>query len=95
MQTQSNDAAAHPPSAAVVVYGTRWCANAQALRRFLDRAAVTYTYHDLEREPRAARQVAWWNGGETLHPTVQIAGEILVQPGPAELTGALARAGLL
>jgi mycoredoxin len=77
----------------VVVYGTRWCANAQALRRYLDRAAIPYDYY--EREPRAAQQVAWWNGGEALHPTVQIAGEILVQPGPAELTGALARAGLL
>ena len=33
----------------VVVYGTRWCAATQYVRRFLDRNNVTYSFRDLDR----------------------------------------------
>jgi mycoredoxin len=81
--------------APVEVYGTRWCANSQAMRRYLDRAGVPYVYHDMEREPGATQRVQWWTGGYASHPTVQIGGEILVEPSLYELQSALAREGLI
>lgn len=64
----------------VVVYGTRWCASTQYVRRFLDRHNVSHTYRDIDRDPDAADQVRWWTGGYLSHPTVQIGGDILVEP---------------
>jgi mycoredoxin len=84
-----------PARAPVVVYGTRWCAATQMVRRYLDRMGIPYAYVDLDENPRAAAQVRWVAGGTVSHPTVSVAGEILVQPSLSELQAALTRAGLL
>jgi mycoredoxin len=81
--------------APVEVYGTQWCANTQGVRRFLDREGVPYVYHDMEREVGAAERVMWWTGGDASHPTIQVGGEILVEPSLAELRSALAREGIM
>jgi mycoredoxin len=65
------------------------------VRRHLDRLGVPYRYVDLEADPRAAAQVRWLTGGYVSHPTVNVAGEVLVQPSTAELDWALERAGLI
>jgi mycoredoxin len=44
-----------------------------------------YVYRDMELDPNAANQVRWWTGGYFSHPTVQIGGDILVEPRPEEL----------
>ncbi len=80
--------------APVTVYGTRWCAATQAMRRLLDRHGIPYVYRDMEADPAAARQVRWWTGGYESHPTLQIGGDILVEPSPSEVRGALERNGL-
>jgi len=64
----------------VVVYGTRWCAATQYVRRFLDRNNVEHTFRDIDRDKEAADQVRWWTGGYLSHPTVKIASDILVEP---------------
>ena len=64
----------------VVVYGTRWCAATQFVRRFLDRNDVPHTFRDLDRDPEAADQVRFWTGGYLSHPTVQISSDILIEP---------------
>jgi mycoredoxin len=84
-----------PAQAPVVVYGTRWCAASQTVRRYLDRMGIPYRFVDLEQDPLAAAQVRWVAGGTVSHPTVSVAGEILVQPSLDELEWALDRAGLL
>jgi mycoredoxin len=84
-----------PAQAPVVVYGTRWCAATQTVRRYLDRLGVPYAYVDLDANPQAAAQVRWVAGGTVSHPTVSVAGEVLVQPSLSELQCALARAGLI
>jgi mycoredoxin len=81
--------------APVVVYGTAWCAASQRVRRQLDRLGVPYIYRDMERDPQAAQQVRWWTGGYFSHPTVQIGGDILVEPRPDELEWALVRGGVV
>lgn len=84
-----------PMRAPVTVYGTRWCAASQGVRRYLERLGVPYRFVDLERDPGAASQVAWLTGGFVSHPTVSIGGEVLVEPSLYELDWALARAGLI
>ena len=84
-----------PESAPVVVYGTRWCAASQMVRRYLDRMGIPYRYVDLEYSPGAAERVAWLTGGYVSHPTVSVAGEVLVEPTLDELDWALSRAGLI
>ena len=83
------------PEASVVVYGTRWCAATQTVRRFLDRSGIPYVYRDMEYDPEAASRVRWWTGGYSSHPTVQIGGDILVEPSLGELQRSLRRYGLI
>ncbi len=79
----------------VTVYGTTWCASTQMVRRYLDRLGIPYRYRDMERDPEAASRVAWWTGGDFSHPTLQIGGDILVEPSVAELKRSLAGHGLM
>jgi mycoredoxin len=84
-----------PVIAPVTVYGTSWCAATQLIRRYLDRAGIPYRYVDLESNPEAAARLRWLTGGYVSHPTVSVAGEILVEPSLGELDWALSRAGLI
>lgn len=83
-----------PPDIPIVVYGTRWCAATQMIRRHLERLGLPYRYVDLDANPQAATQLRWWTGGYVSHPTVYIGGEVLVEPTLRELEWALARSGL-
>jgi mycoredoxin len=73
----------------VVVYGTRWCAATQYVRRYLDRNNVTHTFRDIDRDKEAADQVRWWTGGYLSHPTVKIVSDILVEPLSNEIQSSL------
>lgn len=92
---QRRSAVSDAGQAPVVVYGTTWCAATQMVRRYLDRAGIPYTFRDMDRDPSAAAQVKWWNGGYASHPTVQVGGQILVEPSTQELRWALSQEGLL
>jgi mycoredoxin len=81
-------------SISIVVYGTSWCAASQRVRRYLDRIGIPYIYRDMEHDLEAARRVRWWTGGSLNHPTVQIGGQILVEPSRKELDQALNRASI-
>ena len=83
-----------PPGIPVIVYGTRWCAATQLVRRYLDRMGVPYEYVDLEIHPEAAERLRWWTGGYASHPTVYVGGEVLIEPTMSELSWALSRSGL-
>jgi mycoredoxin len=65
------------------------------VRRYLDRHRIPYIYRDMEYDLTAARQVSWWTGGSFSHPTVQIGGQVLVEPTLDELDWALSRVGML
>lgn len=83
------------PNIPVEVYGTNWCADTQKVRRFLDRIGVPYVYHNMEKEQSAASQVQWWTGGSLSHPTIQVGGQILVEPSLNELNWTLSRLGVI
>lgn len=82
-------------STPVVVYGTQWCAATQMVRRTLDRLNIPYRFRDMEADPSAASQVRWWTGGDATHPTLQIGGDILIEPTTSELKWALSKNGLV
>jgi mycoredoxin len=52
-------------------------------------------YYDIEKDAQAVQRVRWWSGGHPSHPTVQIGGEILIEPTPDELQWALERHRLI
>jgi mycoredoxin len=79
----------------VVIYGTTWCAETQRVRRYLDRLGVPYDFRDMDQDAEAARRVQWWTGGTLSHPTVQIGGQVLVEPSLEEVDWALSRAGII
>ncbi len=79
----------------VVVYGTDWCAATQMMRRYLDRLRIPYTYRNMDADPLAENQVRWWTGGYASHPTLQIGGDILVEPSIAEVEDELTANGLI
>ena len=79
----------------IEVYGTNWCAATQMVRRYLDRLGVTYIYHNMDVDSQAARQVEWWTGGFRSHPTIQIGGNVLVEPSLDELRYTLRRLGIV
>lgn len=79
----------------IVVFGTSWCAVSQMVRRYLDRLGIPYEYRDMEYDLDAARRVQWWTGGSFSHPTVQIGGQILVEPSLDELDWTLNRFGVI
>ncbi|MFG2056184.1 glutaredoxin family protein [Micromonospora sp. NPDC048930] len=74
-----------PPITPVVVYGRRWCAISQMVRRYLDRTGMPYQYVDLDLHPDAEARLAWLTGGRVHSPIVSVDGELLVQPIIAEL----------
>lgn len=79
------------PQAEVVIYGTRWCAMTQTVRRYFDRRGIPYRYVDLDNNPQAVRQLQWLTGGYANHPTVYINGEVLIEPSLRELDWALSQ----
>jgi mycoredoxin len=81
--------------AKLVVFGTLWCGATQRIRRYLDRHDLVYDFRDVDRDDGAANQVRWWTGGYVSHPTLQIGGDILVEPSTQELAEVLAKKGLI
>jgi mycoredoxin len=79
----------------IVVYGTRWCAATQYVRRYLDRNDITHSFRDIDRDQEAADQVRWWTGGFLSHPTVKIHSDILVEPLSNEIQSALEKNNLV
>jgi mycoredoxin len=83
-----------PADVPIVVYGRRWCAITQMVRRYLDRLGLPYEYIDLDQNPGAESQLQWLTGGRVHSPVVYLGGELLVQPSISELEWALHRSGV-
>jgi len=79
----------------IVVYGSNWCHFTQALVRHLDVLGAPYRYVDVDAHPEAEARIAEWNGGRALRPTVDLEGEVLVNPPLPKLTAELKTRGLL
>lgn len=75
----------------VEVYGKTGCADTQMSRDLLDRASVSYTWLDVEKDPSMVEQAMAINGGVNKWPTIAVGGDVLIEPSALELRQALAR----
>jgi glutaredoxin len=75
--------------APVRVYGANWCEDTIATREQLDRLKIPYEYIDVDRDKDAEDWIKRKNNGKRNTPTVDIRGQILIEPDAAELTTAL------
>lgn len=74
---------------AVNVYGAGWCGDTRASRALLDEMGVSYQYHDVDSDPKAAAFVREHNAGKQKLPTIDIDGKILSIPDDETLAEAL------
>ena len=79
----------------VKVYGAGWCSMTTRTRKYLDDLGVPYEYIDVEQDASASDWVKSVNGGKEKKPTIDIGGEIVSEPGNAELHALLERTGVL
>ena len=76
----------------IKVYGAAWCKDTRRTRMLLNRYGIPYTYHDVDFDPGAFEQVKAWNGGALSTPTLDIAGQVVVEPSDEELAELLGMA---
>lgn len=79
----------------VKVYGADWCEDTTAVRNNLDSLGVPYQYVDVEQDRQAQDWVKQQNGGKQKTPTLDIGGQVLVEPDERELELALRDKGLM
>jgi len=81
----------------VVIYGASWCKPCHDAAAYLRRKGVRVTEHDIEKEPRRAREMqkklrdAGMTGGSI--PVIDVGGVVLRGFSPGRLDRALAKAG--
>jgi mycoredoxin len=73
----------------VIVYGASWCEDTEATLKDLDSLGVPYQYVDVDQNPAAQAWVKEQNGGKQRTPTLDIDGQVLVEPDKTELEVAL------
>jgi glutaredoxin len=79
----------------VTVYGANWCEDTEATLKDLDSLGVPYDYVDVDQDPAAQDWVKRQNRGKQRTPTLDIDGQILVEPDRRDLEQALRGKGLL
>jgi mycoredoxin len=79
----------------VRIYGAGWCEDTQATLYHLDSLGVQFDYIDIDQDAQAADWVRRQNGGKRKTPTLDIQGQILVEPDERELCEALRGRGLM
>lgn len=75
----------------VKVYGADWCSMTRRTLSHLDEIQVPYDFIDIESDERAREWVKKQNDGKEKKPTVDVAGEVLVEPSDSELDEVLGR----
>lgn len=74
----------------ITVYSTAWCGHCKRLLRQLEEADIPYLVVDLDREPEHGRRIEAKTGGFRTVPTLEIGGDLLVNPTIVEVREALA-----
>jgi glutaredoxin len=79
----------------VVVYGSGWCGYTQRALRELESWGVDFRYVDVDDSPEDEQRIAAWNNGRSIRPTLDIGGDIFVNPDASTLRSALVQHGVL
>ena len=73
----------------ITFYGAGWCPDCRNARHILEVQGCIYEYIDIEKSEEAREHIAGVNKGKPVVPTIEIDGDVLVNPGQEELLGAL------
>jgi glutaredoxin len=79
----------------VRIYGADWCEDTQATLNHLDSLGVQFDYINIDQDRQAADWVRQQNGGKQKTPTLDIQGQILVEPDERDLEEVLRGRGLM
>ena len=73
----------------VTMYSTTWCGYCRRLKREFEEAGIHYREIDLDEETHHAPKIEAATGGYRTVPTVEVDGELLVNPSLREVQLAL------
>ncbi len=76
----------------VTMYSTTWCGYCRRLKRQLEEAGISYEEIDLDRDGSYDDRIIEKTGGYRTVPTVEVGGELLVNPSLREIEAALVSA---
>lgn len=77
----------------IKVYGADWCEDTQETRAHLDGKGIGYEYINVDQDKQAEEFIKQQNNGKRQTPTVDLGGQILVEPDNEQLDQALRRIG--
>ena len=75
--------------ARVTMFTTVWCGYCRRLKRQMEEAGISYREVDLDEDPSFTEKIIARTGGYRTVPTVDVAGELLVNPTVGEIEAAL------
>ena len=79
----------------IIVYGSSWCGYTNHTLRTLKKLGVAYRYIEVDDDPEAERRIAGWNHGRSIRPTIDMSGDIFINPDDGTLFQELQARGLL
>jgi mycoredoxin len=74
----------------ITVYSTTWCGHCKRLLRQLDEAAIDYQVVDIDEQPEHGPKIEAQTGGYRTVPTLDVGGQLLVNPSLNQVQQALA-----
>lgn len=74
---------------AITMYSTTWCGYCRRLKRQLDEAGIRYEEIDVDRDHAFDQRIMEASGGFRVVPTLEVEGELLVNPTIQEVRRAL------
>ena len=74
----------------ITVYSTTWCGHCKGLLRQLREADIAFRLVDLDEQPEHGSRIEAQTGGYRTVPTLDIGGDLYVNPTIAEVHEALA-----
>lgn len=77
-------------TAPITVYSTQWCGHCKRLLRQMDEAAISYELVDIEEHPQHGARIEAKTGGFRTVPTLEVGGELFVNPSIVQVREALA-----
>lgn len=76
-------------SETVTMYSTAWCGYCRRLKREMTEAGINFREVDLDDDPTHDDRIIARTGGYRTVPTLEVRGELLVNPSLRELEAAL------
>ena len=74
----------------ITVYSTTWCGHCKRLMRQLDEADISYEVVDVDENPQFGARIVAKTGGFRTVPTLEVGGDLLVNPSIVQVREALA-----